>query len=395
MTGENSNHKTKEKRIINHFKILSVWLLICILIFRVDELFLTLVYNKFEWARYIFIGTLIITLSGIVRYDRWYFLILVILYPFIIIFWILPKQIFLKGKIYLLFEYINYVFGKIINWKKTLLEITCGIILLFIIIFDNSNFKLYLIIIFSTYKFWPFLFRNIFRNFKKSSDIDISTIEAMENYKSNKSFEKSLAKAYIIQKDDESLEISTRNEKQKKRTILALYAIRTFEEKIKDFKTTQAFTYLWLFKIIFIFVFSIGYFWIINYFLFLIQPDSFTYNGKTPAFDFLYYTFKTITFGDIELINPNSIISRSIEIISFIIFSIAILTYLLTIIISFKQESLKQKLHYSTELCKVEAEIVESYLTNELKSDFETGLNEYANIKDSLKKIRDIIDRIL
>jgi hypothetical protein len=389
-----SNNETKEKRIINHFKILSTWAIICLLIFRLDELLLTTIYSKIEWARYIFIGILIIMLLGLIKFNKWYFSLLVIIYPFIIIFWSLPKQIFLKGKIYLLFEYINYLFGKIINWRKTLFEITLGIITLFIIIFDNSNFKLYLILIFSTYKFWPFLFRNIFRNFKKTSEIDISTVEVIEKYKSNKSFEKSLAKAYIIQKEDESLEITIRNEKQKKRTILALYAIRTFEEKIKDFKTTHAFTYLWLFKIIFIFAFSIVYFWMLNYFLFLIHPDSFIYKGQIPAFDFLYYTFKTITFGDIELVIPNSVFSRSIEIISFLIFGIAILTYLLTFIISFKQESLKQKLHYSTELCKVEAEIVENYLTNELKSDFETGLREYENIQDSLRKIKDIINRI-
>lgn len=309
--------------------------------------------------------------------------------------WIIPKYIFLKGKIYLLFEYINYVFGKIINWRKTLFEIIFCIILLLIIIYDHSDIKLYLILLFSTYKFWPFLVRNIFRNFKKAKEIDISTTEVLEKYKLNKSFEGSLAKSYIIQKADDSLEISIKNEKQKKRTILALYAIKTFEEKIKDFKTTQAFTYLWIFKVIFIFIFSVGYFWLLNYILFLIDPSLFVYNGETPAFDFLYYTFKTITFGDIDLVIPNSVISRSLEIISFIIFGIAILTYLLTIILSFKQESVKQKLHYSTELCKAEAEIVENYLTQELKSDFQTGIKEIENIQESMRKIRDIINRIL
>ena len=36
-----------------------------------------------------------------------------------------------------------------------------------------------------------------------------------------------------------------------------------------------------------------------------------------PKFDFFYYTLKTITFGDIELIKPQSVLARINEISSF------------------------------------------------------------------------------
>lgn len=388
----NTYHRPEEKMLINHLKVISVWLILSILFFRFDELLITMVYSKYEWIRYITISSILIIAFLIIKSEKWYFFILLLIYPLILIFWTFPKNIFLKGKIYLLFEYINYIFGKIINWKKTLIEIALFILSFTIIIYDNTDFKYYLILLLLTYKYWPFLFRNIFKNFKKSKEIDNTTIETLEKYKANKSFEKSLAKSYIVQKEDDSLDISLRQEK--KRTILTLYAITTFEEKIRDFKTTQAFTYLWIFKVIFIFLLSICYFWILNYTIFLIQPEAFIYNGEHPAFDFLYYTFKTITFGDINLVTPNSVISRSIEILSFLIFGIVILIYLFTFIISFKQESLKQKLYYSTEFCKVEKEIVENYLVQELKSDFVTGVQELTNIQDSMRKIKKIIDSI-
>jgi len=94
---------------------------------------------------------------------------------------------------------------------------------------------------------------------------------------------------------------------------MANYTLNLIKENINGFKGKQAFVISWIFESAVFLFYSILFFWLVNTQLYKIDNANFLYTGKHINFDFFYYTLKTMTFGDIELIKPLSIIARVLK----------------------------------------------------------------------------------
>src|SRR5690606_34572227 len=161
----------------------------------------------------------------------------------------------------------------------------------------------------------------------------------------NRNFENSFViKSIVIQQTDEKLELTEKKQVQLKRLLMANFAIEQLKKRLAGYRGRAAYLVSWLFGAFTFLVLSIIYFWFLNYQLYLIDNLNFNYTGTVPIFDYLYYTLKTITFGDIELVKPVSVLARIIETTSFFTIGIFLLVILISVFLSVKQDKVNENL---------------------------------------------------
>ena len=175
---------------------------------------------------------------------------------------------------------------------------------------------------------------------------------------------------------------------------LFAYPIELLSKRLNGYRGRQAYLISWLFGAFMFLLSSIIFFWFINFQLYKIDSTNFQYIGTFPSFDFLYYTLKTITFGDIELVKPSSVLSRISEISSFFTIGIFMLVIVISIFLSMKQDKVNENVKLTTELMNSESLTLVKYMQDEFGMEIKTAFNEIKNIDDSIKKLKDIIDKI-
>ena len=111
-------------------------------------------------------------------------------------------------------------------------------------------------------------------------------------------------------------------------------------------------------------------------------------------FDFFYYTFKTITFSNIDIITPLSVISRILEILSFLTLGIFLLIIVVSIIFTLRQDQLAENVKKATDLCISQNNLIIQYIKDKYQTDLQTIIQESANIGTSLKSIKQVITNL-
>lgn len=246
-----------------------------------------------------------------------------------------------------------------------------------------------------TYFFTNYLYRLLKKAFTTPSIFGTTLEDAIEKIinRENKS-DSFLLKSYIINKEDEKLELQTRREKQIRRVLIFNFCADLFKQKIIGQKGKQAYIISCLFGSLMFMFYSIIFFSFLNFQLYKLNPENFLYTGQYITFDFFYYTLKTITFGDIEIIKPISIMARILEICCFFIVGIFILVIFLSIILAMKQERLNENVQLTTKLIDSESLTVKNYIETEFGSNLHSLAKEVKNIDESLQNIKSYIDRL-
>jgi len=259
----------------------------------------------------------------------------------------------------------------------------------------NENWTRWLCIICLSYFYLVYLYKFLIKSFKQPTLFGADIDDVFEKLINDKSAENSLViKSYIIQKEDDKLEQYLLKEVRIKRMIMANYAIELLSKRLNGYRGRQAYLISWIFGAFMFLLSSIIFFWFINFQLYKIDSTNFQYIGTFPSFDFLYYTLKTITFGDIELIKPLSILSRISEICSFFTIGIFMLVIVISVFLSMKQDKVNENVKLTTELMNSESVTLIKYMKDEFGMEIKTAFNEIKNIDDSLKKLKNIIDKI-
>lgn len=310
-------------------------------------------------------------------------------------FWFLPKTILSVGKVYLLGTYLNWIFSKLSNFKLFIFNIFFLLFSFIFFITVNENWTRWLFIICLSYFYLVYLYKFLIKSFKKPTLFGADIDEVFSKLINDKSPENSLViKSYIIQKEDEKLEEYLLKEVRIKRMLLANYAIELLSKRLNGYKGQQAYIISWIFGAMMFFLSSIIFFWFLNFQLYKIDHSNFNYTGTSTSFDFLYYTIKTITFGDIELIKPISVLARISETCSFFTIGIFFLVIVVSIVLSMKQDKVNENVKLTTELMNSESLTLITYMKEEFGLEIKSAFGEIKNIDDSLKKLKDIIDKI-
>ena len=222
-----------------------------------------------------------------------------------------------------------------------------------------------------------------------------SVEERVKQFIENKAPAKSLViSSFIVQKEDEKLALEERREKQIRRTVLANYALELLSKRLNGYRGRQAYIVSWIFGALVFLFSSILFFWFLNFQLYKIDSTNFTYSGQYPIFDFLYYTLKTITYGDIDLVKPISVLSRISETSSFFIIGIFILVIVVSIFLSLKQDKMNENVRLTTEMFENENLTLSKYMQDEFGMEIKVAMRDIKNIDESLKNLKGFIDRI-
>ncbi|MGF7080544.1 hypothetical protein ABIB50_002898 [Mucilaginibacter sp. UYCu711] len=391
----NLNKKINFNFFFKHVLFTFFWSLgILLLVFRVDVAIVDKlgIYNLTVIIPLLYIAGLVTTLF----FLRWYWALAFLFYPILLCFWFIPKTILNKGKIYLFGNYISSVFSKFYHYKRSLFHFSLILIALIIYIGVNNELSRWAVIIVWTYFYIFYIYETLRESFSTPTLFgEIIEKKLKEFIQRNDTDESFVIKSYINQQGDDKLEVEIKKDKQITRSILAVTAFEIIAEKLNGFKTKQSYLLSSIIGAFWFLILSIVSFWFLNYQLYKVDPSNFNYNGNTPGFDFFYYTFKTITFGDIELVKPISIIARIVELSSFLIVGILFLVVIISVIFSMKQEQLQQDVKLTTELINCEKRILSKYFQNEFGVELTKAVSEMKNIDTSIKNLQNIIDKIL
>lgn len=382
--------------ILKHLLFSVFWILgILLFFFRVDILIIEKFGFSYDWLKIGLPTLYFLCLIISFFFLKWYYIIAFFFYPFLLIFWFIPKTILRKGKIYLFGDYISAIFSKLSNFKLTIFHFFLFLFSLIFFLSISKNWTRWLAIAVFSYFYVRYVFRLLLKSFEKPSLFEDDLEDKIKIMIEKNSPETSLViKSYVQRKEDEKLELIVRREKQIKRSIIANHVIELTMKKLNSFKGRKAYLISWLFGAFTFLIYSIIFFWFINFQLYQINSSNFFYEGSLPIFDFLYYTLKTATFGNIEIVKPISVLAKLSEISSFFIIGIFLFVIFLSVLLSLNQEKMKENVKLTTDLFNSENSTLTEYFKKEYGMELKSAMNQVKNIDDSLNNLKKFINKI-
>jgi len=389
------DRKVPRSFLTKHLLFSVFWIIgILIFAFRIDIIFIERHPSSLEWLKMII--PILFIISAIVLFFslKWYYKLAFLCYPILLAFWFIPKTVLINGKIYLFADYITSVFSKFLHLKRTIAH---AFLLLFtLILFTTISLdwiRWGTIFIFS-YFYIRYVLMLLRKSFQPSLFEKDLTNKIRDLIQKNNVKESIVINSFINRKDDEQLEFAERREKHIRRSIIANQTICLITDKLKSFRGRKAFIASWLYSTCMFFLYSVIFFWFLNIQLFRINSLNFIYTGTIPAFDFFYYTLKTITFGSTDLIKPISVLARLSEMSSFFIIGIFFLVIFISVLFSLKQDKINENIQLSTDLFESEKTILSKYFKEEFGMELGLAIAQVRNIDESLKTLRDIMNRL-
>lgn len=379
-----------------HLLFLGFWILgIMLFVFRVDILLMEQNSNSLQWLKIIIPSLYIAALFITIICLKWYYGLALLVYPLLLVFWFIPKAVLVNGKVYLFGSYITSVYSKFAHFKRSIFYLLLIVITLILFITIAADWVRWLALVIFSYFYLRYVYKLLRKSFQEPSLFGESLAEKINGIINKNSPEESIViRSFIVQKDDDKLEEVERREKQIRRSVLANQAIDLLTKKINSFKGRKAFLFSWVYSsAVFVFI-SVVFFWFLNIQLYRIDITNFVYNGTVPAFDFLYYTLKTITFGDIEGVKPVSVVARISEMSSFFIIGIFFLVISVSVILSLKQDKMNENVKLTTDLFQSETLTLSRYFEDNFGIELKSAMSEVKNIDESLKNLRNIIDKL-
>lgn len=382
--------------LLKHILFSAFWIVgILLFVFRADILVFESYPSSLKWLKIglptLYFSCLIITFF----FLKWYYILSFFFYPFLLIFFFIPKTVLKKGKIYLFGSYLNSIYSKLSHFKLTAFHFSLLLILsIFFITFSHNWMRWFAIAILS-YFYLRYVYKLLKKSFQQPSLFGEDLREKIHTIIHKNNSENSLViKSYIIQKNDEKLAITERREKQIRRSVIASHAMVIITNKLNSFEGMKAFIISSVFGAFTFLLYSIFFFWFLNFQLFKISPSNFFYGGSLPLFDFFYYTLKTVTFGDIDLVKPISVLARISEVSCFFLLGIFLLVIFVSIIFSLNQRKMNENVKLTIDLFKNEKLILGKYFKDEFGMELNSAMREVKNVDVSLRNLRKIINKL-
>jgi hypothetical protein len=241
----------------------------------------------------------------------------VVFYPFIFIFWkipkvafwVIPKKMFKSKYWILLYSYLNLWINLFFSLRSSLLKLSLFLISL-LMIFNSTN-KMGLIACICAFFF--LLIIHLVDRFKIAfSPIRIFQINfqlhLLKNKLSDLYINELITKYndFIKNEDKDDIEI----EKQKVETLQQFVITHQFvgfiKQRLLEFKRTKIYFAAFSFKIISTTVICMILISLINYASFQIYPSNFEVTTSINYFHFIYYTFHSIFLSSVEIIVPHT-----------------------------------------------------------------------------------------
>lgn len=392
----NFDEKPQKSHILKHLSYVFIWVLVTsIFLFRADVQFFRSLNIEYLWIVRFFPLFFMVALIIYLRYQKWYYNLVFLFYPLLFFVWFLPKTILSFGKIYLLLYYLNFFYNRVKNFKRTLLYFLVFILTIVVLIYIDNNIARVISVLFMTSFYLKFLI-NFFKGlFIPIKIFDQNIIEILQRVitgdtKSQHVLIDSIEKFKI----DEKLNNDDKKTKKIERLALLNHFLEYAKQSLSSLKSKRAFTIFWVFQLSLYLILTFSYFSFLNIMFYALDHSNFkTITNSVSSFDFVYYTFKSCTLNGIDDIKPISLITRFIEICTFISFSIFFLGIVLSIFYNINKEKFDENIKVATQACDIQNNILEQYVLNTYGTDIKKAVAEVATIKESVQNLKKIIIR--
>ncbi len=287
--------------------------------------------------------------------------------------------------------YLASVLRKLVDFKRSLIQSTVLILMIIFLSTTDNRYVRILGICCFAYLFFKILYNYIIGSFKRGND----------NLKGNGAKrESSIGKIDLVesiekQKDDDKLTPEQNLSKRIERMILWNYFLQYISNNINSYRGKRAFMILWFFQYFLYFFLTISFFAFLNYQLFKIAPNNFTFTYTPNVFDFFYYTFKTVSFSGSDSLKPSSQIARFIEICSFCILSIYFLLITISSMFSLKMAEYSKDMEGAIEVFRRQNEQIKDHLQTKYNTDIQKATAEIETINTATIRLKIILERIL
>ena len=163
----NLNKSINWKFLFKHLLFCLIWTCgLLIFIFRSD-LYLTISLSEnLRWINWAIPVTFTFLIIVLIVIQKWYYSIILLFYPLFVIIWFLPKFILSKGKIYLLLNYIDFIFNKIKKFKSTIFNTGLFILVIFSLIISDSIIIRIISMIILSYYYIRFIYGYLKKSFQ-------------------------------------------------------------------------------------------------------------------------------------------------------------------------------------------------------------------------------------
>jgi len=374
-----------------HLIYASLWILnILVLLFRIDiYLFKSVSINKDLMGTIIPYAVIVIDVILFFK-QKWYYNLAFIFYPFLTLFWFIPKWILKKGKIYLFIYYFTSIFGYWVAFKKALLQSSILILIIILLSTTSNDFVRLISIVYFSFLFFKTLYKYIVGSFKNKLNSNSKKIQ-----NSNTFSKLNLVESIENQKIDEKLSPEQNTSKKIEMMVLWNYFLQYVSNNVNSYRGKRAFMIVWFFQYFLYFFLTIFFFTFLNYELFQINSNNFIFSYPPSVFDFFYYTIKTVTFSSIDSLKPISTFSRIAEISSFFILSIYFLIITISSILSLKMSEYSKEMEDAIILCQLQNEKIKEHLKTKYDTDISKAISEIETINTATIKLKLILERIL
>lgn len=307
------------KFLIKHVIFSVTWILgILIVIFRGDFILTKVLPENYVWIVRIIPFVFIILVLTLMIKSKWYYNLSLIFYPFLLIFWFIPKTVLNKGKIYLLSGYVNFIFNRFKRFKSTIIHTSITILAILLLIFTDSNVVRICCMLYFSFFYYKIVIKYIRQSLQPIQLFGVNIEKSLDEFIKNPEKSHSIIKSFEESKSDEKLKEEEKRIKRVERLIIANAFIEYLGANLSGFKGKRAFVISWIYQLLGFVILTITYFTFINFELFIIDNGNFKTIIEPSLFDIFYYTVKTFIFSNIESIIPVSILARLIEIFSFL-----------------------------------------------------------------------------
>lgn len=379
-----------------HLLYSTLWILgIWILIFRGDSIFLAGIPEDLNWINNTVPFLYISVVIGVMIKTKWYYNLSIIFYPFLLIFWFIPKTVLNKGKVYLLSGYANLVFVRIKRFKSTIIHSTLMIGIILLLATTNSQIIRVVSMVYFSFVYYKVVIKYIKQSFQPAQIFGADIDKKLDGLIKSPEQSFSIIKSFEEVKADEKLPEEEKNNKRIERLIIVNSIVEFLGANLNNFKGKRAFVISWIYQLIgFVFI-TFTFYTFLNYQLFHAFPENYEITGEPNLFDLLYYTIKTVTFGNIESISPVGYIARTIEVLSFLTVGVFILIIVTSVIFSLRQDKINANIQKATEVCIAQNKYIAKHIQLTYNVDINTVLKEASSIRNSVENIRRSFERIL
>lgn len=383
------------KFLLRHVLFSLLWIIgLAIVIFRIDLYLTKFLSDQMQWIIRIIPFVLIGIVFLVMVLSKWYYNVALIFYPLLVIFWFLPKMILTKGKIFLLSSYLGSIINTFKRFKIRIFQFGLFMLTLFLLLITNSNFiRIFSILVFS-YFYYRYLFSYVRKSFNPPKLFGSAIEKSIDEIITSSEKGMFLVKAIDEQKHDEKLSEDDKQKIKLNEFIFLTFLLSFFKDHLRGFNVKKTFVISWIYKLVVFFLITLIFYTFVNFELFLIDNHNFMVIGNPSLFDFFYYTIKTITFDNINSINPLSVFAKISEILSFLTTGVFLFVFVTSVIFSLRQDGLIENMKKASELCIQQDKIIRIYIKDKYNADIQTIINESENIKSSLENMKNVIARL-